>query len=150
MQAALAYLNPAVASSSALFRELNRNTGKFTNFIVKTGNLVTDAASKSADLSALIQHLATTTEALAAQRVPLASSLQKLPGLHAPGQHDVREPAQRAGRPQAAGRRLKARRAQAGEAARAAAAAGPQLGPDAQRPVQHHPPQRAPATTWST
>jgi phospholipid/cholesterol/gamma-HCH transport system substrate-binding protein len=80
MQAALAYLNPAVASSSALFRELNRNTGNFTNFIVKTGNLVTDAASKSADLSALIQHLATTTEALAAQRVPLASSLQKLPG----------------------------------------------------------------------
>ena len=47
MQAALAYLNPAVASSSALFRELNRNTGKFTNFIVKTGNLVTDAASRA-------------------------------------------------------------------------------------------------------
>jgi phospholipid/cholesterol/gamma-HCH transport system substrate-binding protein len=80
MQAALAYLNPAVASSSALFRELNRNTGKFTNFIVKTGNLVTDAASKSADLSALIQHLATTTEALAAQRTSLAQSLQRLPG----------------------------------------------------------------------
>ncbi len=80
MQAALAYLNPAIASSSALFRELNRNTGQFTNFIVKTGNLVTDASSRSADLSALIQHLATTTEALAAQRTSLAQSLQRLPG----------------------------------------------------------------------
>ena len=80
MQAALAYLNPAVASSSALFRELNRNTGQFTNFIVKSGNLVTDAASKSSDLSALIQHLATTTQALAAQRTSLGQSLQRLPG----------------------------------------------------------------------
>jgi phospholipid/cholesterol/gamma-HCH transport system substrate-binding protein len=80
MQAALAYLNPAVASSSALFRELNRNTGQFTNFLVKSGNLVTDAASKSSDLSALIQHLATTTQALAAQRTSLGQSLQRLPG----------------------------------------------------------------------
>jgi phospholipid/cholesterol/gamma-HCH transport system substrate-binding protein len=80
MQAALAYLNPAVASSSALFSELNRNTSQFTNFIVKTGNLVTDAASRSSDLSGLIQHLATTTEALAAQRSSLAQSLQRLPG----------------------------------------------------------------------
>jgi phospholipid/cholesterol/gamma-HCH transport system substrate-binding protein len=80
MQAALAYLNPAVASSSALFRELNRNTGNFTNFLVKSGNLVTDAASKSSDLSALIQHLATTTGALAAQRTSLGQGLQRLPG----------------------------------------------------------------------
>jgi phospholipid/cholesterol/gamma-HCH transport system substrate-binding protein len=79
-QAALAYLNPAVASSSALFRELNRNTGQFTNFIVKTGNLVTDVATRSSDLSGLIEHLATTTEALAAQRTSLAQSLQRLPG----------------------------------------------------------------------
>jgi phospholipid/cholesterol/gamma-HCH transport system substrate-binding protein len=80
MQAAFAYLNPAIASSSALFRELNRNTGQFTNFIVKSGNLVTDAASKSSDLSGLIQHLATTTQALAAQRTSLGQSLQRLPG----------------------------------------------------------------------
>jgi phospholipid/cholesterol/gamma-HCH transport system substrate-binding protein len=79
-QAALAYLNPAVASSSALFRELNRNTGQFTNFIVKTDHLVTDVASRSSDLSGLIEHLATTTEALAAQRTSLAQSLQRLPG----------------------------------------------------------------------
>jgi phospholipid/cholesterol/gamma-HCH transport system substrate-binding protein len=79
-QAAFAYLNPAVAASSMLFRELNRNTGAFTNFIVKTGSLVTHVASRSADLSGLIQHLSTTTGALAAQRTSLAQSLQRLPG----------------------------------------------------------------------
>jgi phospholipid/cholesterol/gamma-HCH transport system substrate-binding protein len=79
-QSAWAYLNPAIAASSMLFNELNRNTGQFTNFITKTGNLVTDVASRSSDLSGLIQHLATTTEALASQRTPLAQSLQRLPG----------------------------------------------------------------------
>jgi phospholipid/cholesterol/gamma-HCH transport system substrate-binding protein len=79
-QAAFAYLNPAIAASSMLFSELNRNTGQFTNFIVKTSNLVTDVASRSSDLSGLIGHLATTTEALAAQRTSLAESLQRLPG----------------------------------------------------------------------
>ncbi len=79
-QAAFAYLNPAVASSSMLFRELNRNTRQFTNFIVKTSNLVSDVATRSSDLSGLVAHLATTTEALAAERVPLGQSLQQLPG----------------------------------------------------------------------
>jgi phospholipid/cholesterol/gamma-HCH transport system substrate-binding protein len=77
---AFAYLNPAVAASSTLFRELNRNTGNFTNFIVKTSHLVTDVSQRSSDLSGLVQHLATTTEALAAERTPLASSLRQLPG----------------------------------------------------------------------
>ncbi len=79
-QQAFAYLNPAVAASSALFREVNRNTGQFTNFLVKTGNLVTDVAQRSADLSGLVSHLATTTGALAAQKTNLAASLQDLPG----------------------------------------------------------------------
>jgi phospholipid/cholesterol/gamma-HCH transport system substrate-binding protein len=76
---AFKYLNPAIVASSVLFREINRNTGQFTNFIVKTGNLVTDVSQRSADLSGLIQHLSTTTGALAAQRTSLAQSLQRLP-----------------------------------------------------------------------
>ena len=36
IQAALAYLNPAIASSSVLFSEINRDTPRFTNFITKT------------------------------------------------------------------------------------------------------------------
>jgi phospholipid/cholesterol/gamma-HCH transport system substrate-binding protein len=79
-QAAFAYLNPAVVASSTLFRELNRNTGNFTNFIVKTSHLVSDVSTRSSDLSGLVSHLATTTQALASQRTDLASSLQQLPG----------------------------------------------------------------------
>jgi phospholipid/cholesterol/gamma-HCH transport system substrate-binding protein len=79
MQAAFQYLNPAVAASSALFRELNRNTGDFTKFITKTGKLVTDVATRSSDLSGLVSHLSTTTQALANQRVALGQSLQRLP-----------------------------------------------------------------------
>ncbi len=80
-QAALQYLNPAVAASSMLFRELNRNNGSnFTHFVVKTSKLVSDLATRSADLTGLVAHLSTTTGALAAQRTNLAASLQRLPG----------------------------------------------------------------------
>ncbi len=79
-QAAFQYLNPAIASSSMLFSELNRDTGKFTNFIVKSGHLVSDIAQRQTDLSGLVQHLATTTEALASQHVALGQSIQRLPG----------------------------------------------------------------------
>ncbi|MGI8506706.1 MAG: MlaD family protein [Solirubrobacteraceae bacterium] len=79
-QPAFAYLNPAVAASSTLFSEINRNTGQFTNFLVKTGNLVSDLSQRSSDLSGLISHLSTTTQALAAERVPLGQSLRDLPG----------------------------------------------------------------------
>jgi phospholipid/cholesterol/gamma-HCH transport system substrate-binding protein len=80
VQAALAYLNPAIASSAAEFREINRDTGRFTNFIVKTSKLVTDLSTRSSDLSGLVQHLSTVTQALANQQVALGQSIQRLPG----------------------------------------------------------------------
>jgi phospholipid/cholesterol/gamma-HCH transport system substrate-binding protein len=79
-QAAWQYLNPAVASSSVLFRELNRDTGKFTNFVVKSGKLLGDIAQRQSDLSGLVAHLNTTTQALANQHVALGQSIQRLPG----------------------------------------------------------------------
>jgi phospholipid/cholesterol/gamma-HCH transport system substrate-binding protein len=79
-QAAWQYLNPAIASTSVLFREINRDTSKFTNFIVKSGNLVSDIAQRQSDLSGLVAHLNTTTQALAAQHVALGQSIQRLPG----------------------------------------------------------------------
>jgi phospholipid/cholesterol/gamma-HCH transport system substrate-binding protein len=82
-QAALQYLNPAVASTSVLFAELNRNTAFFTRFIVKSGDLVADIARRQADLSALVRHLATTTEALASQHPALGEAIQRLPGFMA-------------------------------------------------------------------
>jgi phospholipid/cholesterol/gamma-HCH transport system substrate-binding protein len=78
-QVAFQYLNPAVASSSMLFSEINRDTDKFTNFIVKSSGLVTDLSTRSTDLSGLIQHLSTTFSALAAQRTALGQSIQRLP-----------------------------------------------------------------------
>jgi phospholipid/cholesterol/gamma-HCH transport system substrate-binding protein len=80
IQRAWQYLNPAIASSSVLFREINRDTNKFTQFIVKSGNLVTDIAQRRSDLSALVQHLSTVVSATAAQRSGLSESLQRLPG----------------------------------------------------------------------
>jgi phospholipid/cholesterol/gamma-HCH transport system substrate-binding protein len=78
--AAFQYLNPALASTSMLFAELNRNTAFFTRFIVKSGDLVATIAQRQADLSALVQHLATTTEALASQHPALGEAIQRLPG----------------------------------------------------------------------
>src|SRR6185437_933877 len=79
-QAGWAYLNPAIASSAALFAEVDRDTGNFTNFIVKSGRLVSTLSQRSNDLSGLVSNLATTTQALAAQRTALGQSIQRLPG----------------------------------------------------------------------
>jgi phospholipid/cholesterol/gamma-HCH transport system substrate-binding protein len=79
-QAGWAYLNPAIASSAALFAEIDRDTGSFTNFIVKSGKLVTTLSQRSRALSGLVSNLATTTEAVASQRTALAQSIQRLPG----------------------------------------------------------------------
>jgi phospholipid/cholesterol/gamma-HCH transport system substrate-binding protein len=79
-QAAWKYLNPAVASASQLFSELNRDTPRFTNFIVQTGNLFSTIATRQSDLSALVQNLSITTTALANQHIALGQSIQELPG----------------------------------------------------------------------
>jgi phospholipid/cholesterol/gamma-HCH transport system substrate-binding protein len=79
-QVAWAYLNPAIASSSMLFAEINRNTAKFSDFLTKTAGLVSDVATRQSDLSSLIQNLSTTTNALANQHVNLGLSIQRLPG----------------------------------------------------------------------
>jgi phospholipid/cholesterol/gamma-HCH transport system substrate-binding protein len=63
-----------------LFAELNKNTSQFTNFIVQTANLMSDISQRSSDLSGLVSHLSTTTQALASQRVALGESIQRLPG----------------------------------------------------------------------
>ncbi len=80
MQAALQYLNPAVASTSVLFSEINRDTAKFTRFITSSSSLVTDLAQRSAALSGLVSNLNKTTSALAAQHTALGHAIQELPG----------------------------------------------------------------------
>ena len=78
-QLAWAYLNPAIASSSLLFGELNRDTSKFTRFIVNSSNLVTTLAQRQSDLSGLVSHLSSTFSALATQQTALGASVQRLP-----------------------------------------------------------------------
>jgi phospholipid/cholesterol/gamma-HCH transport system substrate-binding protein len=79
-QLAWQYLNPAIATSSLLFHELNRDTSKFTKFVVNSSHLVTDLAQRQGDLSGLVSHLSTTFSALASQQVALGQSIQRLPG----------------------------------------------------------------------
>ena len=83
MQAAWQYLNPAIASSSVLFHEINRDTNKFTHFIVNSSNLVSDIATRRSDLAGLVQNLSSTTGALARQHTALGESIQQLPGFMA-------------------------------------------------------------------
>ena len=78
-QLAWEYLNPAIASSSLLFQQINQDTSKFTRFIVTSSNLVTDLADRQANLSGLVSHLSTTFSALASQQVALGQSIQRLP-----------------------------------------------------------------------
>jgi phospholipid/cholesterol/gamma-HCH transport system substrate-binding protein len=73
------YLNPAIATSSLLFSQLNKDTAKFTRFITTSNNLVTDLAQRQSDLSGLVTHLSTTFSALANQQVELGESVQRLP-----------------------------------------------------------------------
>jgi phospholipid/cholesterol/gamma-HCH transport system substrate-binding protein len=78
-QLAWQYLNPAIATSSLLFHELNRDTSKFTHFVVNSSHLVTDLAQRQSDLSGLVSHLSTTFSALASQQTALGESIQRLP-----------------------------------------------------------------------
>ncbi len=79
VQLAWQYLNPAIATSSLLFHELNRDTSKFTRFVVNSSHLVTDLASRQSDLSGLVSNLSTTFSALASQQTALGESIQRLP-----------------------------------------------------------------------
>jgi phospholipid/cholesterol/gamma-HCH transport system substrate-binding protein len=78
-QLAWQFLNPAIATASVLFRELNRNTNQFTRFITTSSHLVSDLSSRQGDLSGLVSHLSRTFTALANQHIALGQSLQRLP-----------------------------------------------------------------------
>ena len=74
-----AYLNPALASSSRLFREVNADTPMLERFITASSKLVTDVAQRRDDLAGLVDHLATTTNAIGRQKQALSDALAELP-----------------------------------------------------------------------
>src|SRR3954447_17628443 len=77
--AGIAYLNPSLAATSTLFRELNRDTPLLERFIVSSSQLVTDIADRHDDLAGLVDALATTTTAIGNQTHALAESIARLP-----------------------------------------------------------------------
>src|SRR5215212_352122 len=77
--AGIAYLNPSLAASSRLFRELNRDTPLLKRFVVSSSQLVTDIADRRDDLAPLVDELATTTTAIGNQKQALADSIARLP-----------------------------------------------------------------------
>jgi len=77
--AGLAYLNPSIASSAALFSELNHDTSSFKRFISANAHLVTDVSQRANDLAGLVDNLATTTGAIGRQRGALQDAIQQLP-----------------------------------------------------------------------
>jgi phospholipid/cholesterol/gamma-HCH transport system substrate-binding protein len=75
----LHYLNPALATSSRLFNELNRDTPVLEHFIGDSANLVTAVAQKRDDLSALVGNLNTTMRAIGNEKASLADAIGRLP-----------------------------------------------------------------------
>lgn len=73
------YLNPSLVASRILFDELNRDTALFERFLVASSTLVTDVAERENDLSALVDRLADTTGAIAAEEDSLSRAVATLP-----------------------------------------------------------------------
>ncbi len=73
------YLNPALATTSRLFREATKDQPTLERFLVDSSGLVTTLAERRDDLSALIGNLNQTTRALGNQKVALADSIERLP-----------------------------------------------------------------------
>lgn len=77
--AALRYLNPALASSSRLFAELTRDRGELESFITQTARLTGDLAARDEQLAGLVRHLGQTMEAIGQERDDLGESIERLP-----------------------------------------------------------------------
>ncbi len=78
-QAAARLLSPALASSSRLFAELEGDRAQFGRFIVENSRLVTDLAARDEELAGIVRDLATTMDALAAERGDLGRAVETLP-----------------------------------------------------------------------
>jgi phospholipid/cholesterol/gamma-HCH transport system substrate-binding protein len=77
--AGIVYLNPSLAASSRLFRELLYDKPQLRKFINESANLVTDINERRTDLSGLVSNLNATTAAIGAQRDSLAEAISILP-----------------------------------------------------------------------
>ena len=75
----LAYLNPSIAATSRLTRELAFDEPGLRSSINRTANLVTDLSTRRDDLAALIVNLEQTTGAIAERDDELQAAIHELP-----------------------------------------------------------------------
>ena len=80
VQKAAKYFSPAISTSTALVRELNRDSQTFQDFIVNSSRTVTAIASRRDDLANLVSNTNTTAKAIGDENVALARALGLLPG----------------------------------------------------------------------
>ncbi len=78
--AGLHYLDPAISTSSAVFKELNLDTPLLAAFVDNSDRFVTNVAARGDRLTQLIHNLDLTTQALGDQQVPLEQAIANLPG----------------------------------------------------------------------
>ncbi len=77
--AGIVYLNPSLAASSRLFRELLYDKPSLHRFIGESADLVTNINERRTDLAGLVSHLNQTTGAIGSQRDALAEAISRLP-----------------------------------------------------------------------
>jgi len=77
--AGLVYLNPALATTSRLFRELTKDTPALERFLVDSSRVVTALAERRDQLAALVGDLDTTMAALGSRQEDLARAVAELP-----------------------------------------------------------------------
>jgi phospholipid/cholesterol/gamma-HCH transport system substrate-binding protein len=73
------YLNPSLSGSTALFRELSKDTPVLENFLVNSSRFVTALSERREHLTPLVTNLNRTTRALALEKVALAEVIERFP-----------------------------------------------------------------------
>ncbi len=76
----LAYLNPALSTSSRLTQELVRDQRVFEDFLVDTSRVVSAVAERRNDLAGLVQSAGATADAIGDENAALSRALATLPG----------------------------------------------------------------------
>jgi phospholipid/cholesterol/gamma-HCH transport system substrate-binding protein len=74
------YFAPSLNATDRLLRELDRDEGVFTNFIINSGRVFTAVSDRSNDLTGLISNSNRALGAIASQNEAFDRSLQVLPG----------------------------------------------------------------------
>ena len=136
------YFAPSLQAGERLLSDLNYDQQALTRFLVEGGRVFGAVAERRDDLAALTQNANEALGAVAAENDVVRPGAQRPAAGDAPGEHDVREPARRPGRPRPADRRPRRRGAGPPAVPARRAPGGAQRDPAAPQPAARDPPQR--------